>query len=186
MVQLAAYKKNFAPHSPPKALAQLLEFQNAQDGYFSDGFELATDDKGGLKSWSADAEFLAGLFPVGQANGSGSTYALWSPKSDNLAAAPVLVFGDEGGVHVVASDVLGLLRLLSYDAEPMVDHDSVSFYRDEDSDTSDGAEDYVEWLESRFELEPLTTDDEVESLIADAQKKHAAAYRAWAKNFYEE
>ena len=59
--------------------------------------------------------------PFAQATGGGSFYALWSDgQTKTTSDMPVVVFGDEGGAHVVAENVRGLLQLLTYGVEPMV------------------------------------------------------------------
>jgi len=184
MVKLKDYKKNFQPHDVPDALSKLVEFDAKQDGYFASGFELAVDDKGGMKTWSDAPEFLGALFPIGQANGSGSTYAFWQTGDGDLASAPVIVFGDEGGVHVVAANLAELLRLLSYDTEPMIDHDEVTYYKDpDDHEPSDGAADYTSWLAKTFKLKPAGTKD-VTTIVKAATKAHGKAFATWMKKFY--
>jgi cell wall assembly regulator SMI1 len=70
--------------------------------------------------------------PFAQANASGSLYELWLQDKDDLTGVPVVTFGDEGGQHVVARSLAVLLQIVGYDAEALVDHDEVSFYRDDD------------------------------------------------------
>ena len=183
-MKLDDYKQNFRPHDVPPTLAKLVAFDATQDGYWSDGFELTVDDKGGIRTWSDNAEFSNALFPIGQANGSGSFYALWLGKgSTDLEAAPVVVFGDEGGVHVVAEDVKSLLRILTFDSEPMIDHRTVTFYKNEDDhEPSGGAKDYVAWLATELDLEPVKN---AEDLVAAAQEKHAESFATWMKQYYD-
>ncbi len=179
------FKTNFAGHAVPAELEKLRAFEERADGqYFSESFELTVDDKSGLKTWSDDATFLAALMPFAQANGSGSFYALWAngaPPSE----MPVVVFGDEGGAYVVAENVRGLLSLLSYDAEPTVDDEGVTFFKDEDDEDredSDAHETYVEWLHKSFRLSAI---DEAESIVETAQEKHGAAFKIWLKQYAE-
>jgi hypothetical protein len=189
MVKLKDYKKNFRPHEVPAALAKLVELDAKIDGYFSAGFELGPDDKTGIKTWSTDAGFVDSLFPIGQANGSGSTYALWldkAGKASDLDAAPVVVFGDEGGVHVIAENIKTLLRILTFDSEPMIDTDGVTFYKDpDDHEPSAGAEDYVKWLAKQLEQKPVKNAKEIEGLVKAAQKKFAKPFAAWMKQYCE-
>jgi hypothetical protein len=181
-----AFATNFQPHAVPVELAKLLAFQDEYGfGGYSEGFGLTIDDKGGLRSWSEDPEFLATLLPFGQANGTGSFYALWADgKSQDPSAFPVVLFGDEGGVHVVAENVRGLLRILTYDAEPMVDHGAVSYYKDEeDHDQSDGHDDYVEWLANELGLEPV---EDPASIVGAAEAQYKAGFDAWFAKYYND
>jgi len=185
MLSPQQYAQNFAPHPTPVLLAQLYEFQRPLDVFFSSGFELrAESDKGAFESWSKEAAFLRALFPIAQANGSGSTYALWLPQAGNLEDAPVLIFGDEGGVHVVAESLAALLRLLSHDTEPMVDTDKVYYYKLEDADVSHEAASYADWLQKTLQLEPVRTSEEADALVAAAQATHGKAFSAWFERFY--
>jgi len=185
MPSRAAYEKNFLPHQVPKALGELLEFQSSVKGFFSSGFELADDDKGGIETWSSDSAFLDCLYPIGMANGSGSTYALWLENEGDLATAPVVVFGDEGGVHVVAEDIVSLLRILTFDTEPMIDDEKVVYYRDEDDyEPSDGAAEYVAWLTKHFNQKPVSGSNEVEELVNAAQKRFAKPFATWMKRYH--
>ena len=116
-------------------VAELNSLKNLQDRLgsesFADGFALLEyGDTSGVVGWSADPEFTAKLVPFAQANGSGSFYALWrlDDRAD-LAALPVVVFGDEGGLHVVARNLRELFQLLGFDSEISVDWDSAYFYR---------------------------------------------------------
>jgi hypothetical protein len=183
MPAVAEFKANFEGHAIPSELEKLCAFDVEADlGYLSDGFELTVDDKGGLKSWSDNPEFLGALMPFAQANGSGSFYALWAGASKTPSEMPVVVFGDEGGVHVVAENVLALLQILTFDAEPMIDDDGVTFYKDEDDhEPSNGHDAYVEWLDKTFGLAPV---DDAEPLVESAREKHQAGFEAWAKRFY--
>src|SRR4051794_33348434 len=97
------------PYSPVPELNLLMALQNRL-GFenYADGFGLTDfgDTSGVEAGWSKDPEFLSRLVPFAQANGTGSMYALWrvDDRSD-LATLPVVVFGDEGGQHVVARNL---------------------------------------------------------------------------------
>lgn len=176
--ELEEFAKNFPGHTVPAELAKLLVFQN-ETGFetYSDGFGLYVDDKSGLRSWSAKPEFLDGLLPFAQATGGGSFYALWLDGSGrSLSETPVVVFGDEGGMHVVASNVKELMQLLTFDVEPMIDHDAVSFYRTKDYEPRPSLSKFKDWLKAELGVDPV---DEADRLVAAAQAKHKAAFDAW-------
>ena len=177
MISLDEFSANFDQRPVPPALATLLAFQNQAPGYYSECFELLVDDKGGLKSWSEDPAFLERLLPFAQANGSGSFYALWvEGDSADTSAMPVVVFGDEGGVHLVAEDVGGLLQILGFDAEPMIDLDEVTYYRPDDALDNERRADYVAWLSRELGLAPAS---DPAALVSAAQARHKAAFDAW-------
>jgi hypothetical protein len=179
MIDAVEFATNFPESSTPPELRKLVEFdsQTGDKGFYAEGFELAIDDKGGLKTWSTNPDFLARLSPFAQATGGGSFYALWSDgTAKGLSEAPVIVFGDEGGTHVVAENVRQLLVLLTLDSEPMVDFERVTFYRDPKRKPSAGAAAYRAWLKAEFHLEPI---DDAEALVSAARTKHQAAFEAW-------
>jgi len=172
------------PYSPVPELNLLFAFQRSH-GFedYADGFGLTTyGDPAGLESgWSKDPGFLAGLISFAQANGSGSFYALWrvDDRAD-LATLPVVVFGDEGGQHVVARNLRELLQLVGYDCEISVDWDEAYYYRGEDFEHRRGHAEYVAWLDQHFGLAPAADPD---SLVSAAQAEFGDRFAAWANPF---
>jgi hypothetical protein len=124
------FKANLNLTELPQELEKLIYFQTNECGKedYSEGFGIRTDNKSGLKSWSKEYFFLNKLLPFAKANASGSFYTLWI-EDDNkpLNQLPVVVFGDEGGAHIVAENILQLLHLITYDVEIRVDEEKVSF-----------------------------------------------------------
>jgi hypothetical protein len=185
MILLNEYKQNFEPHEVPDALVKLVEFDNERRAFFSSGFELAGDDKGGLKTYSDKREFLECLYPIGQANASGSTYAIWR-RTGSLGDAPIVAFGDEGGAHIVAANLAELLRILTLDASPMIDWESITYFKDEDNEPSERAADYASWLAEYLKLKPVAGIPEAEEIVADAQNLYSTEFRAWMKKYFAE
>lgn len=193
MTSAQEFAKNFEPHAVPAELAQLLVFQENVGKFerYSKGFGLERDDKSGLKSWSEDPEFLSRLLPFARARGTGSFYALWAKEAGDATADgtatdtstfPVVAFGDEGGAHVVAEDVRGLLRILCFDAEPLIDLGGVEFYKDEsDHEPSENHPKYLEWL-SALGLEPVA---DPEDIITAAQARYQSSFEAWLAQYYD-
>lgn len=171
-------------YSPVPELNLLKEFQD-RAGFenYSDGFGLTdyNDNSGLMAGWSKDPAFLARLVPFAQANGTGSFYALWrlDDRAD-LATLPVVVFGDEGGQHVVARNLRELLQLLGYDCEISVDWDDAYYYRGEDDPHRRGHADYLAWLDQRFGLSPANDPDTV---VATAQAELGERFAGWASGF---
>jgi len=165
-------------------LTKLLAFEAKHPGiYYASGFELQKPSPGDLASWSTDPAFTAPLTVFAQANGSGSMYALWQPDASTTPdKTPVLVFGDEGGVHLVAENVATLLRMLAYDCEPMVDHDGVTFYRDKDDPQSAAHEPYVKWLTKEIGA-PIAKSKDISAALKAAKTAHGKAFKAFAKKY---
>lgn len=171
----------------PAELEKLIRFQQEISGFesYSQGFGVLIDDKLGLKSWSENKDFLNRLLPFAQANGSGSFYTFWLDGTDkSLGEMPIVVFGDEGGVHVVAENLRQLLGLLTFDAEIYVDHDSVYFYKDaDDYEASEDLPAFLEWLQKDYQISQLN-EAETEKVIENAQEKYKSAFDAWFAQYY--
>ncbi len=184
-MNIPAFKENFGVTKLPIELEKLIRFQNEQSDFecYSEGFGLMIDDKSGIESWSEDEAFLNKLLPFAQANGSGSIYAFWNNgSSEDLSEYPIVVFGDEGGVQVVAENLLALMQLLTFDSEISVYHDEAYFYKDEEEyEESEGHAAYVIWLKENFNLDPVT---ETEELIQCAQGKYKQTFDSWFKLYY--
>ena len=163
-----------------KELQDRLGFENYAEGF---GLSDYNDNYGLAAGWSKEPEFLARLIPFAQANGSGSIYALWhldepTGRATDLAALPVVVFGDEGGLHVVARDLRELLQLLALDAEVSVDWDDAHFYTDSEDEHSNGHAEYVAWLARHFRL---AAPEDHEALVTAAQEEFGQRFARWAK-----
>ena len=184
MLKLKEYKKNFHHHEVPVVISRLLEFQNSLTGPFSRGFELAIDDRSKLMPFSEKREFLDALCPLGKATAAGSIYALWTREhAKDVGDCPVLAFGDSGGVHVVAENALQLMRILTLDAEPMIDAESLIFMKDDGETPSPGAHEYAVWLEKTFHLKPVKNVAEVELLVRSAESYLEKPLQGWLKHF---
>ena len=169
------------PYSPIGVLNSLYELQTELGSdWYAEGFELiAYGDASGLEAWSVDRGFLNKLVPFAQANASGSLYALWSNAEGNdPTGVPVVIFGDEGGQHVVAGSLAELLQIVGYDAEAGVDHEEVYFYRDpDDYEPSAGRERYVQWLADELSVEPA---EDPAAVVAAAQREFGAMFESWS------
>lgn len=169
----------------PAPLKALFDFENqfTLEQSFTESFYLDNIDKYGLSTWCDKEDFLKNIIEFATANGTGSSYAFWK-INDDLNLCPIVVFGDEGGYHVVAENILGLMQLLTYDTEISVDHDTVSFYKDEDDyEESENAETYRNWLKENFNLDPI---ENPEPIIDKAQEKYKAQFDKWMQQYYTE
>lgn len=173
-----------AEYSPVPELNLLKAFQD-EVGYesYAEGFGLDDfGDRSGLEAgWSKDPEFLARLTPFARATGGGSFYALWHVDSRaDLATLPIVVFGDEGGQHVVARNLRELFQLLAYDTEITVDWDEAYYYRSDDQGHSDSHGEFVAWLAEKFDLSPVDDPDEV---MAVAQSEFGDSFTVWSNAY---
>lgn len=172
-------------YSPIPELNLLKEFYDRQPA-LSDGFEMYEYgqpddvfihwlDMGG----SRDPElpgYLARLVPFAQASGSGSFYALWrcDDRSD-LATLPVIRFGDEGDLDVVASGLRELFRLLAVDDEWYTLDEGEA----EDERSIDHA-DYLVWLRRTF---GITRPEDPQAIIDAATEEYGRRFADWLRLF---
>lgn len=172
----------------PKKLIALLKFDSevAQRNYFSDGFEFSIDkEKTGLKTYSGDEAFLNSIYEFANADGTGSSYGFWLKDGcSDLENVPVVVFGSEGGFHIVAKNFDGLLQILTFDSEPMIDWDEVVYYKDpDDFEPTSKSREYCDWLKNACALDPISNADEI---VDDAQKEYKDSFNAWVGEFYRD
>ena len=185
MIDEQAFTDAFRPYAVPQALLDLLALQNRVDGWLSEGFEFFVDEnKIGLKTYSEAADFLDRFIEFAQADATGSTYAIWLNESpESIDECPVVVFGSEGGVHVIAQNLVEWFHLLSYDVEPMVDHESVYYHKDPDDYTaSDGIDAYRGWLATRLQLNPIEDPD---SVVEVAKAQHQRALTGFLRRYVD-
>ncbi|MFV0253737.1 MAG: hypothetical protein ACK5H2_10445 [Beutenbergiaceae bacterium] len=164
----------------PEPLVKLSYFQEtiSEPENYVDGFSIYFADPA-LNGYSTDTDFAGAFLSFATANGSGSSYALWDDGTGKaMDDWPVIVFGDEGGVHVVAENVLGLLHLLSYDCEISVDWDEAYFYKDDDDfEPSEDIDGYLDWIRGDYGLDPI---EDPAELIARAQARYKASFDGWS------
>ena len=101
----------------------------------------------------------------------------------DLATLPVVVFGDEGGQHVVAPDLRELFRLLGHDSEILVGHDSTGFWRDADEPHSPRHDEYVTWLHRCFGLTPAADEQTADGIVEAARAAYGEAFARWHRPF---
>ncbi|MFT5778449.1 MAG: hypothetical protein ACI837_001405 [Crocinitomicaceae bacterium] len=186
-MEKSEYLKNFGSYPVPKILNDLFDFDTAVafDNWFSNGFELINDsEKMMLRSYSDDESFLRSLVCFANADGTGSTYALWiHHESDDLEKAPIVVFGSEGGFHIVAKNLIEFLQLLTFDGEPMVSWENVTYFKGEDEEESKYHLEYKNWLRDSYEINPIS---DASSLVANAQKTYQQEFNLWMKKYYSD
>jgi hypothetical protein len=186
MIQANDFAKNFPNAAVPEGLSRLLDFQNYTSGpeFFAAGFELIVNETPGmLETYSSDPAFLNALFIFAQASHSGSEYALWRMDAQtDLNAAPVILFGDEGGVEVIAENISGLLQLLTVDAEPFFSGDGIYMARQADDPVSPAGAPYKVWVKTNFDLDAI---DDAKPMISAAQAKFQTVFEEWIKPFCE-
>lgn len=171
---LEEYAVQFGNYALPEDLVKLYEFdQKYGSETYSECFGLTiTEEKTGIKTWSEEEEFYNSFIEFAGANGSGSSYAYWLIDND-LNNCPIVVFGDEGGIHVVAENIRKLIHILTLDTEISVDFDSAYFYKDDEYyDENENKAEFHEWVKNEFNLDPIESNEETDEIVNQAKEKY--------------
>jgi len=179
------FKTNLGLTELPHELESLIHFQTNQSDKieYSDGFVVCIDKKIGLQfGWSKNNDFLNKLLPFARANASGSFYALWiHDNNKQLNQLPVVVFGDEGGEHIIAENILQLLHLITFDVEINVDEDKATFKKRRKK-PSENLEKYLKWVKENYDLDRI---EKPETIIKNAQSKYKDSFEEWCNQYLE-
>ncbi|MDX3230841.1 hypothetical protein [Streptomyces sp. ME19-01-6] len=187
-------------YSPVPELSLLKELEDRIGGEnISTGFDLTEfGATTGIHTWSDDPEFLDSFLSFAAANATGSIYAIWRVDDRaNLADLPVVVFGDEGGIAVVARNLRELFQQLACDKALYVGDYDAGFDDEDDEDDRDDRDDrdaeeqsaydrhpeYLAWLEQHFGLAPA---EDPNALVVAAEKELAARFANWVGRFIDD
>ncbi|MEV5575158.1 hypothetical protein AB0L06_34405 [Spirillospora sp. NPDC052269] len=174
-------------------LDRLRDFDAAHRGFHVNGFAVEHGNP------YTDAELDNRVVSFGEANASGSMYAIWlRDDRPDLGTLPVVALGDEGGLHIVARGFREFLRLIaslpddceadidwkcfgvrggaSDDEDDDQDEDYGEEEDDEDLDNSENRAAFLAWLREEFDITPT---DGWEAIVDTAQAEHAAEWAAW-------
>lgn len=180
------FAAQFAPHQVPALLQQFFNLEQRDPGeLLADGFYLDCIDKTGIETYSTNPDFAASFIEFAHANCSGSTYAYWL-IADSPEQCPIIAFGDEGGVRVIAESLPQLLHLLTYDTEIFIEWDQAFYYRNEDDserEQSERRDELVQWVMTNLNLEPITTNEEANAIIEAAAGKYQHQLDEWLRKY---
>lgn len=183
----------FKGYNIPKELKSLLEFQVSENipSYYSNAIYLMTEEIPLIESFSTEEEFLKAFIPFAEANSSGSIYAFWinNKEVDDLTQAPIVAFGDEGGVFVVAKNIQELLQIAAYDVEAVVFEDEFYFQDKEvleeegEFNSAEFCTEYLDWLRTEAKLKPILTIEGVDAVVDHAQTMYQEKLEQYIKRF---
>jgi hypothetical protein len=159
--------------TPVPELNLLWDFDDSQDEDYAAWAGL--DEFGEMEFLADEPELQRGLLRFAQASMSGSLYALWrvDDRAD-LATLPVVLLGDEGGLHLVAADLREFFRLLgALDSELGCDEEEVFLTGD---DELPGRDAYLAWLDREF---GLTAPEDPFDVVEAAQAKFGQQFTTW-------
>ncbi|MDR0230281.1 MAG: cell wall assembly protein [Flavobacteriaceae bacterium] len=183
----------FKGYSLPKELKSLFEFQTSEGvpSYYSNAIYLLEEENFIVETFSTDETFVESFLPFAEANSSGSVYAFWikDASEKSLENCPIVVFGDEGGVFVVAKNLKELLQIAAYDVEIVVVPFEEAFFtdreEDEDYETSEFNKEYLDWLRTEAKLKPILTIEQIDDVLNEADAAYGEALATFVNPFLE-
>lgn len=183
----------FRGYKIPKDLKSLFDFQVSEGipSFYSNTLYLIDEDPEIIQDFSDDTNFVDSFIPFGEADTNGSYYAFWIRDKNNssLENAPIVVFGGDGGIFVVAKNIKDLLLIASYDVEPIIDVDEISFpdkeVLEEDGEftATEFNKEYLDWLRNEVKLKPIVVIADLDQLLEDAQNQYGSELVEFAKSF---
>ena len=184
LISLADYSKQFGDYKIPTKIELILDFQNKFPAYAQWFFLRKEKSSDFLSSWcdieALQTEFCSQIYPFAVANSTGSTYAFWDNGIETeLNKMPILIFGDEGGLHPVAKNILALLEQLTFDREIIVYEEEVYFSDDnDDEDYTESlyADEFMAFVKKQFAIEPT---EDLNKLIENAQNSLKKSFDEW-------
>ncbi|MFF0626417.1 hypothetical protein [Streptomyces sp. NPDC004296] len=196
-----------AAFSPIPELNLLKDFQSTMEAaYFSEGFELwpyGGRYPGLIADWldlkapcgPDEQERLDRLIPFAQATGSGSFYVLWRcDDRTDLATLPVVFFGDEGDLDIVAGGLREFFQVLALDTEWALNGDEdeeeegIEENEGDEEDEEDredreelakGYAEYLAWLERTF---GLGLPEDPDALTDAARRAYGRRLATWLRD----
>lgn len=141
------------------------------------------DQPSSRSSWSDMSEFTHGFLAFANADGTGSEFAFWR-VSEDLNDCPVVVFGSEGEIALVARNFEDWLRVVSYGEELLLgnDPDRASMVAPEEKNHPAQQAAFVSWLRERG-IAPATDTDTVNALIGTAEAQWQTRLQSFLARF---
>ncbi len=192
--------------------AELVKFDNKYGGEnFAKGFWIVDDEADFFEDWLYDVsdeqikEYSQSVQVFASADGTGARYAFWfTDGNTDKNKAPIICYGSEGQIDLVAENIKDLIKMLSYGCEVM----DGTFYHgiyEEDYEDYDNYLAYMltyrphfltfrEWMKETLGIKPVSIKNlknnkggeskKIEKLHKKALKKYKKAFDKWQHQFY--
>ncbi len=192
--------------------AELVKFDAKSNLLYAQSFWIVDDEEDFFEGWLHDTpedkvkEYAQSMKIFASADGTGARYAFWfTDGNTDKNKAPIICYGSEGAIVIVAENIKDLIKMLSFGAEGMDGH----FYHYIDNDDEDDDYDFYkeflkytprhlefrEWMKDTLNIEPLNLDklindeeeesEEIEKLQKKARKKLQKSFDKWQNQFYK-
>ncbi len=188
--------------------AELVKFDEKYGaGTYAESFCIVDDEEDFFETWLNDVsekkakEYSDAMEVFASADGTGACYAFWFTNGNiDKNKAPIIYYGSEGDISIVAENIKDLIKMLSFGAECM----NGSFYHSID-DEEDFYEEFIEympnhltfreWMKNSLNIKPVSLDElinddegyskEVDKLQTKAEKKIKKVFDEWQYQYYK-
>lgn len=174
----------FAEGETTDLMREVVRRQFEQEMIICDGFYMSTSHKDDLKYAIPEGkleQYRDQFLIIAEATHSGSSMGFYrAPGTNNVDEYPVVIFGDEGGVLVLAEGFKNYLAFATLNVSPYINTwsegpDSFDLTLGEPDWEND---DFVQWIATKGVLVLKTLEEANTQIIEPAQAKYQAAIDA--------
>ncbi|MEC4115281.1 cell wall assembly protein [Myroides pelagicus] len=176
----------FKGYKIPNILKNLLDFQTSDSipSYYSNALYLLTEGDNLIEEVSDNPEFTNAFIPFAEADSAGSIYAFWINDTTNVKVEdlPIVVFGGEEGIHLVAQNLNQLLQIAAYDVEPSIFEEELVFsdkellIEDDEFVATEFNKEYLDWLRSEAKLKPIVNVEDIDAVIEGVNNEYGIEF----------
>ena len=191
---------------------ELIKFDEEYGGEtYAQSFWILDDEDDFFEDWLFDTpedkvqEYSKSMKIFASADGTGARYAFWlKDKNTNYNNAPIICYGSEGAIVIVAENIKDLIKMLSLGAEGMDGNFYHYIDNDDEDDDYNFYEEFLEytpnhlafrkWIKETLGIEPVNLDklisgeegesEEINKMQEIANKKLEKKFNKWQYQFY--
>ena len=170
----------------PMGLEKLFLFAKNHEHWYAESFQLTIQEEDYSYMLDVDSdikilEYKKYIKKFAQVDFTGGFCAFWieNDEINDLENSPIINYGSEGSIRIVASNIYEFLRLLTFDTELM---DGVCYKMKTDYQESNYKNAYVSWLKSELNLEPVK---DLESHQEHGESEDVIKFREIAEERYK-
>lgn len=166
---LEKFEKLYAPNKVPNTLKELIKIEEKLgDESYVTSFYLEPQNKKDFfyctfncedeeANEETDDKIVKYLLPLAHIDGTGGVAALWLNNGENtdLENAPIIAFGSEGSIKVVAKNLKDFIFMLSFGVEALDGEFYESTSYSESHYRKQNFMEYRKWLKDVMNIEPL-------------------------------
>lgn len=176
----------------PETLSKLFEFEEEYEReWYSESFFLDTqeDDYSYLLRFDTEKkaeEYKKYIKKFATVDGTGGFCAFWIREGEkDLENVPIINYGSEGSIRIVAKNIKELLKILTFDIELM---DGSCYKFKKDYEESEYKDEYIDWLKIEFNIDPVKDleedknhgeSEDIEKIIKEAEEMYKEKFIEW-------